>query len=76
LNYRAALLDLLRRAFDEGSLKRGEPAISRQQFGDLGRAEITAAFRQVFLDGLREAGVNTDNLADDEEAELGLHIKA
>lgn len=76
LNYRAALLDLLRRAFDEGSLKRGEPAISRRQFGDLGRAEITAAFWQAFLDGLRETGVNTDELADDEEAELALRIKA
>ncbi len=76
LNYRATLLDLVRKAFDEGSLKQGEPAISRQQFGDLGRAEITAAFRQAFLDGLREAGVNADTLADDEEAELVLRIKA
>lgn len=77
LNYRAALLNLVRTAFEEGPLKSaGVPALSRQQFGERGRAEITTAFRQAFFDGLREVGVNTDELAEDEEQELQLRIDA
>lgn len=77
LNYRATLLNLVRMAFDEAKLKAADTsAISRQQFGEMGRAEIEAAFRQAFFDGLREVGVNTDVLAEDEEKELQLRIRA
>jgi len=77
LDYRAALLRLVRSVFDEEVLKRqGVPQISKQEFVDLGHARILASFRKAFVDGLQEAGVNTSQLDDDEESELALRVNA
>lgn len=58
--YRAALYDLIRKAFAR--------QIGRQELGDLGRAEISAAFRAAFMEGLRDAGTLVTTLADGEDA--------
>jgi hypothetical protein len=68
--YRAVLTDLISSAFEH---REGEPVISRKQFGEMGRAEIRAHFTQVFIDGLREAGVVLDSageLDEDEQAQI------
>ncbi|MBN1963824.1 MAG: phage portal protein, partial [Anaerolineae bacterium] len=54
--YRQTLYDLITQAFAVDP-QDGLPTLSRQQFGDIGRAEITAAFGAVFRDGLAEGGV-------------------
>jgi hypothetical protein len=51
-NYRAALYDLMISAMTGKA--------SRQEFGDLGRAEISTAFKAAFMEGLRSGGVNDD----------------
>jgi 2'-5' RNA ligase/phage portal protein BeeE len=66
--YRSVLYDLINSAM--------ESRIDRKAFGDLGRVEITTAFRAGFRDGLVEGGVNTDRLDEDEERDLQLEIKA
>jgi len=73
--YRAALYDLVSRATDLDRTTL-EPALSRQEFGDLGRAEISTAFRAAFFDGLDAGGVAADELDEDEEDALKLEIKA
>ncbi|MCZ7543197.1 MAG: 2'-5' RNA ligase family protein [Anaerolineae bacterium] len=64
----------MRKAFETDA--QGAPAVSRAAFGDLGRAEISAAFRAAFFAGLRAGGVEVAALDDDEEAELKAEVRA
>jgi 2'-5' RNA ligase len=68
VNYRTALYGLV-----TGAL---EGRIDRKGFGDLGRAEITVGFNNASRDGLKDGGVNTDVLDEDEARDLQLQIKA
>jgi len=58
--YRAALYDLIRKAFSR--------QVGRGEFGDLGRAEISAAFNGAFREGLRDTGVAVEKLEGAEAA--------
>ncbi len=75
MRYRAALYDLIASAF-RAHPETGKPAVGRQEFGEKGRAEISAAFRAAFFDGLRAGGVDAEALDEDEETELEAEIKA
>ena len=58
--YRATLLNLIRRAYSR--------QVARTEFGDLGRAEISAAFEAAFKQGLHDAGVMAEALEPGEAA--------
>lgn len=68
LNYRKTFYDLLTSAFSG--------IIDRKQFGDLGRAEVSQAFRSAYFDGLATGGVNTTDLDPAEQDELDLETKS
>ena len=61
-NYRAAIYDLIRRAFAR--------QIGRTEFGDLGRVEISTAFEAAFKQGLADVGVTTSGLTEAERGTL------
>jgi phage portal protein BeeE len=58
--YRETLLNLIRRAYSR--------QVGRTEFGDLGRAEISAAFEAAFKQGLHDAGVTVETLEPGEAA--------
>ena len=58
--YRETLLNLIRRAYSR--------QVGRTEFGDLGRAEISAAFEAAFKQGLHDAGVVVETLEPGEAA--------
>lgn len=66
--YRRALYGLVTDAFSE--------KIDRKSFGDLGRAEVSQAFRSAFFDGLREGGNEVDDLEEEDAALLALETKS
>jgi HK97 family phage portal protein len=61
-NYRAAIYDLIRRAFAR--------QIGRTEFGDLGRVEISTGFEAAFKQGLADVGVTTKELTEAERGTL------